>query len=387
MATKSSTGLKDRFQTVEAAHEINNLREEIENLQDEINELRSGKLNQAEKAELQQQIEKLTSQLADSDGKHKISVDLIDRDENQPRQIFPESLVSERAESMRRNGQKTPIILIPTQNGRYRIFDGELRTLGAKFLGWDSIESVFLNPYEIPEPQELFRGQIITSIHSQRLHDLDLAEALIKLIVHDYCKFQGQEEEIPSILHASIRRLQRADKLGELGDIRVASTKVQEEWFNTAVFKNIEEQQIFRIILGLNLNPVSVNSNVFPLLKLESDIKEVIRTHGLESSKAKELNRLSSKNLNLDESLIKEIRIRAIEKAVKEKLSVSEIRQLVSEIIEQYNSDKEDKITVKRVLKSISEIPVETLSYQELKEVRKALKEKVMSISEHLKKV
>jgi ParB family transcriptional regulator, chromosome partitioning protein len=385
MASKSSTGLRDRFQTVEASHELNKLREEIENLQDEINELRSGKLNQQESSELQQQIEQLTLQLADSGGKHKILLSLIDRDDNQPRQIFPDSLICERAESLKRNGQKTPIILIPMQNGRYRLFDGELRTLGAKALGWNSIESVFLEQDEIPEPQEMFRGQIITSIHSQRLHDLDLAEALIKLVINDYSNFQGQDEEIPGILLASIRRLQRADKLRELSNIRIADIKDQEEWLQTAGLKNIEEQQIFRIILGLNLNPVSINSNVFPLLKLENDIKEVIQSHGLEPSKAKELNRISSKSLGLDESLVKDIRKEAIKKVIEEKLSVSEIRKLVSEITDRYNSDKGDRISANKILKSICEIPVEKLCDQDLKDIRKALREKLAVISEQLK--
>ncbi|TBR56925.1 hypothetical protein B4U84_26130 [Westiellopsis prolifica IICB1] len=62
-----------------------------------------------------------------SGGVHEIEIQRIKPDPEQPRQTFPLYQLQERAESLRRHGQKTPIVLIPQPQSEYILFDGELR--------------------------------------------------------------------------------------------------------------------------------------------------------------------------------------------------------------------------------------------------------------------
>jgi ParB family chromosome partitioning protein len=121
------------------------------------------------------------NQLATQGGVHEIAINLIDPDPVQPRQTFPQLVIQERAESLRRQGQKNPIVLIPQLDGRYKLFDGELRWRSAPLAGMRKLKAVFLPKEEAPDEVVVFEGQIVSSIHSEKLHDLDLAAALIRV--------------------------------------------------------------------------------------------------------------------------------------------------------------------------------------------------------------
>jgi ParB family transcriptional regulator, chromosome partitioning protein len=342
MVKAVATGLRDRLAGVQASQEVHGLKEEIATLQAELADLRAGKLNHDEQNQLQAEVQQLTEQLGNRSGKHRIRLDLIDCDQSQPRSTITDNMVTERANSLKRHGQLTPIILIPQLTGRYLLFEGELRTRAARTLAWQELDAVFLTPEDIPSPEEAFRGQVVTSIHSQRLHDLDIAQALIRLAVHDYPNMRGQESIIPNFLNTPIRRMQRDNQLAQLAEVRIADAEQQQQWIEATDFKALEERQIFALILGLQLNPVTVNSNVFPLLKLAPDLKEAIQTIGLEASKARELNRLNKANLKLEEAAASAIRQAFTQQAIEQKLSLVEIKNGVNQLILQHNPKRQN---------------------------------------------
>lgn len=129
MAVPKPIGMKQLFGDVGQSQQIHQLHSQVEELQVEIARLRVDTTNFEEKAVLEQQIEQLTTQLKASSGIQEIAIELIDPDPIQPRQAFPYAVVKERAESLRGQGQKTPIVVIPQENGRYTLFDGELQRL------------------------------------------------------------------------------------------------------------------------------------------------------------------------------------------------------------------------------------------------------------------
>lgn len=384
--SKVGANLQAGFQGVRENQELLSLRSQVQQLQEELTQARTGMLQDLEKEALDRRMEGLTEQLGQENGVHEIALSLIDRDEYQPRTVFPVSLIKERMESLRRQGQKTPIILIPIENGRYRLFDGELRFRSAQKLEWEMLKAVLL-PQEEVTPSEALEGQVVTSIHSQRLHDLDLATALVRLAVHQYPNFVEQEHRIPTLLNTALRRLERERKLAALAEVRLATPEAQQAWLEQAGFREVEEEQLFAVILKLQLNPLSVNSNVFPLLKLADDLKEVIRTEGLESSKARELNRLSADKLHQPEKATLKIRKATTDKVVQEKLSFSATRTLVNQLIQQYNPQTRSSQEDERFVKAVMAIDIESITDTNiLRDLKNALKVKLEEVNCALKK-
>lgn len=383
MAAPKPVGMKQLFGEAGQSHQVHQLRNRVEELESELTQLRSGTLDLQEKAALELQIEELTSQLAATGGTYEISLNLIDPDPNQPRATFPTALVQERAESLRRQGQKTPIIVSPQPDGRYLLFEGELRWRAATLLGWKTLKSVFLLEEETVDEGNIFEGQLVTSIHSQKLHDLDLATALIRLITHRYSYFESQEKTIPKTLKAAIRRFERSKQLSELSDIRIAKHEEQQQWLESAGFKQAEEQDIFAVLLGLQLHPVSISNNIFPLLDLPEDLKQVIKGEGLESSKARELSKLSAEQLQVSEAKARTIRAEVTEKTIQEKLSLSQIKALVKDTLRQNQTNSS---TTKRpqigekTIKAIQSIELQDIGQDHLEELRQSLKSKLQEI-------
>lgn len=368
------------------AQQIYQLKGRVEELEAEITQLRVGALSPQDKAILEQQIEELTAQLGASGGIHEISISLIDPDPAQPRQTFPQSLLQERAESLRRQRQKTPIILIPQADGRYTLFDGELRWRAAPLIGWKTLKAVFLSKEDALDEGEVFEGQMVTSIHSQKLHDLDLATALLRLIVHKYPNLKEREAEIPKILNTAFRRLQRESKHLELAQVRLADLETQRQWLETAGFKEVEEQEIFATLLGLQLNPITINNTVFPLLNLAEDLKQIIKVEGLEASKARELNRLSPEQLTLDDTAALQIRSKAAQKTIQEKLPLSEVKVLVNQLIAEHSKKLSTKSSaVTKLTKIIQQTKIEANNREELKALQNVLEEKLAEIQQFFK--
>lgn len=384
-ATK--VGMKQLFGDAGQAQQIHSLRNQVDELQSEITVLRNKELSSESKAALEQQIEELTAQLAKAGGEHEILVELIDPDPEQPRKTITPLIVQERAESLRRHGQKTAAILIPQPNGRYKLFDGEIRWRGAKLIGWKTLRSVLLSQKGSSDEVEIFEGQVVTGIHSQKLHDLDLANSLIRLTVMKYPHLKERSEEIPRILNTAFRRLQREGKHLELAQIKSASLEQQQYWIEMAPFKEVEEQEIFAVLLRLQLNPVTINNTVFPLLTLPEDLKQAINSEGLESSKAKELNKLSGQQLNLDENKTLEIRREVLRKVIEQKLSLNEVKGLVNQVIVKYTQKSHTPSSVSRLAKAIQEAEIKRIQDpKELKALEEVLQKKLAEIQSALAK-
>ena len=382
MAKTGTTGLRDRLVGVQVSQEVHNLKEEIIGLQTELSDLRAGRLSADDQTRVDQGLQQIATELENRSGQHKVRLDLIDLDANQPRETVTETMIAERANSLRRHGQLTPIILIPQLMGRYLLFEGELRTRAARSLSWTELNAVFLSPEDLPSPEETFRGQVVTSIHSQRLHDLDIAKALIRLAINEYPNMQGQESIIPNFLNTPIRRMQRDNTLSQLADIRIADPSTQKNWVESVDFKAMEERQIFELILGLQLNPVTVNTNIFPLLKLAEDLKEAIQTLGLESSKSRELNRLTSNNLKLEETKATKIRKKLTQQVIDRRISLTEVKNQVNQLIQQYNpkQKKQKSGGAAQVILLLKDTDLSSDSMDDLTTLLVALQEKTIEV-------
>lgn len=121
--------------------------------------------------------------------------------------------------------------------------------------------------------------------------------------------------------------------------IAIADQVTQQIWIEKACSSEAESW-ILETILSKQLNPVSINSNVFPLLNLPDDLQAVIRTEGLEGSKVLELKRISGKSLNIDEEAATDIRVKLMQEVIEQKLALEPIRAKVKEILQAYKQSK-----------------------------------------------
>ncbi len=372
--TKKLSGLRDSFQGAREYQQIEGLQSQVENLQAEVARLKSQELDSVQQSQLEGQIEQLTAQLAARSGVHQILVSSIDRDEAQPRTVFPPALIQERSESLRTKGQLTPIIVIPNGD-RYKLFEGELRWRGAQKLQWQELDAVFLTSAESLNATEIFERQVVTSIQSQRLHDLDIAEAIIKLTVDRYPNWAGRETDIPKTLHAALRQMEREGTNPDFNTLKIADPQTQKSWLDSLENKD-EEQQIFQTILGLQLHPASINKHILPLLKVSVDVKSAIREYGIEGSKAKQIDRLTPEYLGQSDEDALKIRADVIQQITEDKLSLIETKLLIEEIVDTHvptvvtKPDRVGQVTGK-VNKLLADINTD----QELSDLERALKE------------
>ena len=335
---------------------------------------------------LEKQIEELTQQLSQLSGEHLVELSLLEPDPYQPRTIFPKQLIQERAESLRRNGQISPIILIPLSTGRYRIFDGAVRNLAATHASLTNLRAVFLPYHDSLDDATRFEKQLVTGKDAEKLHDLDLANGLIRIISDRFPDLKDRQLEIPNILNNALYQLKKVGKTPELTKIRVASVEEQSQWLDTIGFQSIEAQNIMAILLDRQFNPASVASNIFPILAISDDLKAVIQSTGLESSKAREINKLTATALNVREPVAQRIRIQTAEQVVEEEKSLSATRELVKQLLQQHNPALvQPDIQAEKIIRQLQNLSFDDLDQKQLKEIRAVFRERVKELDQLIK--
>lgn len=365
------------------AQKVDGLNDRIEELEAEIARLKATSIDSEGKQALEAKIQELVVELSGKQGIEEIILEEIERNPNQPRQTFPTFSIQAIAESLNREGQLTPVILIPQPKQKYLLFDGERRWRGASFLGWKTIKAVILPINTKIDDNELRRKALSTTLHRENLHPLDLAECLIAEILNEYPYLAAQGAEIPRILNTAMSRLERERKNLELAEIKLANLEIQQTWLEEAEFKTPEERDIFEVILGLQLNPASIDANIFPMLKLAEDIKATIREEGIDASKARELDKLSAERLIVNQNKALEIRVRATRQVIDEKFSVSKTRALVRKLIAQNNPAKTDfkkSWKIEKFVQSIQSVKIEKIEPTHLGTLKQVLQEKLREI-------
>jgi len=388
---RQNTAVLNAFADAAESQKVDELYQTIDGLQAELLKLRDDGLNPEDKAYYEDLIATLTSQVASQQGTIFVQISKIKRNPNQPRTVFPSAIIQERAESLKREGQLTPIILLPLKDGEYMLEDGELRWRAAPEAGLSALESI-VKPVEEVDYNILRRRALVNSNQREALHTLDQADALIEEICGVFPDFMTGEDNdapaiaIPRILNTAIKRLfQDKEQRDKLNEMRLAPEAELHNWLEAIAFKHLEEKYIFQTLLGLQLNPTSVNSNIFPILKVTDDIREAIRAYGLEGSKALQLNRLSADTLKVSDRKALTIRKKAIAESIN--LSVRQTQTMVGQLIRE-NIPPQAKAAIPASLRAIQKLQDIEISNQmersHLEETRKILRAKLREIDELL---
>jgi len=347
---RKAPDLNNYFSGAKQSQQLSVAEEEILSLKAEIEELRGIGSN-----ELESQLLQLREQLRDSSGILSIPIEQIEPNPGQPRQTFLPESVESMSRSLKRDGQLQPIILI--QGEKLLLFDGERRWRSAKALGWQTLQAVI-----IPEPESIHRNALLTSLHREDLNPLDKAEAIVREI---YLYTEIEPTSIPRILSTVVRRLNIQKRMNAISDLIAQDLEKQQE--ELAGFDLSDyEQAVLLIILDLQLNPASVDANIFPMLSLADDIKAAIRT-GLKGMHAIALQKLSAKNLGVGEELARSLRMETTKKVIEENLSVIATRKVVSEVIASHltNQTKNTRVVKPVTLEEVRRL--QKLSFDSLK--------------------
>jgi len=195
---------------------------------------------------------------------------------------------------------------------------------------------------------------------------------------------------IPRTLSTAVRRLNAQKRMNSVSELVTAMPEKQQQGL-TALGLYEEELAVLGRLLDLQLNPASIDANIFPMLSLADDLKTAMRKLGLKGVHATALSKLSAKNLGLSESEAQSIRFNATTQVIAEKLSAVQTRRLVQEVISSTLNSPEVVRQFKQVkqatgnLKKLSPEMLEQAEVDQLVELQDVLRQKLAEIEAVLK--
>jgi ParB family chromosome partitioning protein len=150
-----------------------------------------------------------SSLLLDKDERvHKLLITDIVPHKDQPRKEFDQTAIEELAGSIKRHGILQPVVVTPTDNGKYHIVAGERRWRAAQLAGHTSIPAI------VRSLQELERLEIALVENVQRVDLSPLEQAASIQRLHD--QFSIEIESIAQRLGKATTTVQNLVRLLEL---------------------------------------------------------------------------------------------------------------------------------------------------------------------------
>ena len=112
-------------------------------------------------------------------GSLSISIGDIDPDPDQPRRSFQEESIEQLASSIREHGVLQPVLVVPTENGRYRLVAGERRWRAARAAGLETIPCI-VRDLDAVQKMEI---SLIENLQREDLNPMDAAQGIRALML------------------------------------------------------------------------------------------------------------------------------------------------------------------------------------------------------------
>ncbi|MBK5936320.1 MAG: ParB/RepB/Spo0J family partition protein [Halorhodospira halophila] len=141
---------------------------------------------------------------------HDLPVDLLERGPHQPRRHFDDQALQELADSIRAQGVVQPLVVRPTEAGRYQIVAGERRWRAAQRAGIDHVPALVR---DIPDEAAIAVG-LIENLQREDLNPLEAAGALQRLI-HEFGLSHQKTAEAVGRSRTAVTNLLRLLELNE----------------------------------------------------------------------------------------------------------------------------------------------------------------------------
>ena len=107
-----------------------------------------------------------------------VDLNLIDPAEGQPRKTFYDDTLSELAQSIKERGVLEPIVVRPTQNGRYQIVMGERRCRAGRMAGLEAIPAIIR---ELSD-EDATTDALLENFQREDLNPVERAQAIQDLL-------------------------------------------------------------------------------------------------------------------------------------------------------------------------------------------------------------
>ena len=228
----------------------------------------------------------------------------------QPRRYFdPEKMIT-LVESVRQHGILEPILLRSLDNDTYELVAGERRYRAAKEVGLDAIPAVVRQM----TPDEALQIALVENLQREDINPVEETEAILQLLVF---KLNLPVDEVTAQLYR-MRHITR----GEVGQNVLTSPEYDEA--------------IVSVFSSLGFKWESFITSRLPLLKLPSEILDVLRQGRIEYTKAQAIAKV--KDVIARQELLNQ--------AIEQGLSLVQIRELIA-ALPQSQSAKHDQNKLK----------------------------------------
>ena len=370
-STKVKDKFRDRFSTTKSVQQETT---KVKELKEKIKEL-----------------ENSSSVAETSTGKFLISLDRIEPSK-QCRQTFTESVIQKRMQSLSREGQLDPLVLVPVSetealsDRKYQIEDGEVTFRAAKRLveqgdtQWEYLEAVLSN---IEDLDTIHFRTLLHHLHSEGLNPLDRAESIFAEI---NLQLQIETEIAVKLLRNIVYKSSQDIALAEA----IANCHLEEK-YQEYLRQQLETEQI-KLITLFNRLQVELGSfvkNDLAMLALTKNLKTAIRKRELPCHQAKIINTLSSKTLAINEEEIEQIKNEVLEYVLVNQLSVGKTRKYVSEIIEANGKKKsisshKVKQNYQQLKTGLQKLPIPQLNKAQLTTLKSIMLKQLSAIDREL---
>ncbi|MEN9566362.1 MAG: hypothetical protein RLZZ69_1558 [Cyanobacteriota bacterium] len=370
-STKVKDKFRDRFSTTKSVQQETT---KVKELKEKIKELENSSL--------------LTET---STGKFLVALDKIEPSK-QCRQTFTESVIQKRMQSLSREGQLDPLVLVllseteAFSDRKYQIEDGEVTFRAAKRLieqgdtQWEYLEAVLSN---IEDLDTIHFRTLLHHLHSEGLNPLDRAESIFAEI---NLQLQIETEIAVKLLRNIVYRSSRDLALSEA----IANCYLEER-HQEYLQQQLEIDQI-KLITLFNRLQVELGSfvkNDLAMLALTKNLKTAIRKRELPCHQAKIINTLSSKTLAINEEEIEQIRNEVLEHVLINQLSVGMTRKYVSGIIEANGkkksiSSEKVKQNYQQIKTGLQKLPISQLNKAQLTALKSIMLKQLSAVEREL---
>jgi ParB family transcriptional regulator, chromosome partitioning protein len=274
---------------------------------------------------------------------------------SQPRRYFDQEKLESLASSIKEVGLLEPIVVRPTVHNNYELIAGERRLKACEIA---EIENIAVNIIECDDTAAS-RIRLVENLQREDLNVYEETVAILELLT---ILLDFETEEVISTLNRMMDEEKGKVPHNVMG--RDESLTIQD------LFSKLGK-----------ITWQSFVSNRLPVIRLNSDIKEVLSRGDLEYTKALAISKIK------DDSKRAEV----LKQAIDEKLSLSKIRELVDNSLAGAAKNKEKPLSKKKEVSSRFSQISKTLKNseiwdkpQELKQLVKALSqiEKLLALSE-----
>jgi ParB family transcriptional regulator, chromosome partitioning protein len=239
-----------------------------------------------------------------------IAISQIVLPNQQPRRYFNPEKMMTLVESVRQHGILEPILLRSLENNTYELVAGERRYRAAKEVGLDAIPAVVRQM----TPDEALQIALVENLQREDINPVEETEAILQLLV---LKLNLSVDEVTAQLYR-MRHITR----GEVGQNVLTSPEYDEA--------------IVSVFSSVGFKWESFITSRLPLLKLPSEILDVLRQGRIEYTKAQAIAKVKDASIRQD----------LLNRAIDQGLSLVQIRELIS-ALPQSHSVKQDQNKLK----------------------------------------